>query len=627
MNLKKFTIFVVALISGMGMSFGQTIFLDEDFNGGLPDAWNSVEVKGNGTESATWIYTTEGAMGSVPLGAIASSTAENGWMIFDSDLNCSGEQDAWLISPEMTISDLSSIWLRFESYYLSYNDRPQIRIGNNMDDLASWQTVEVFPGIAYNEFEVGVSDPNLAQNPVVVEMDLSTAFQAVGGTSFYIAFEFLSDATTNNGGSGAPGCAYAWNIDDVLLTDEDLRNNIDMVMTDFIALAGNTTIPTSQIAPIDFLANFGNVGSMDIDASTVSIKIDNLTTGENVFNTSQSFPAIASGTILENEKIGDSFTPPATVADYFVTYSIAPDGLTDDNVFDNRRTYTFSVTDTAFQKSSGPYIGISVDGSDSYTMGNVYHVVNGSGLWARYSTFGVSNASDIAGDSIEILLYEWDGDTNDDGRMNLSEVTGGAPVAYNKYVFTGAEDDQELSIPVDTSMLGFELTDDKYYVSVLKYTSFDGKECLMMGDDHTDYAASSVLQNDVLGTPEYFSAYTSGTGAELEVGSTNLIPFMRLSIGANPILATVQPILAEDAVRLFPNPVLDATNLSFDLKQISDVEVEIYDVNGKLMQWSHYPHILKEMVTIDAQSLSSGNYQVRIKTNSGTRTLKMSVLR
>ncbi len=628
MSFKKFTFTALILVMGLIGAFAQTVFLEENFDGGMPDSWTNLEVRGNGTASASWTYTTIGAMGDVPLAAIASTTAENGWMIFDSDLNCSGEQEAWLISPEMTIADLSNIWLTFESYYLSYNDRPLIRIGNDMNNLQNWQSIEVFPGIQYNEFEVGVDDPNLAQNPVNVQMNLSEAFQAIGGTTFFIAFEFLSDETTNNGGSGNPGCAYAWNIDDILLSDEDPRPSVDLVIKPFIAIAKNINTPASQVEPINFLANLGNMGRMDIAASTVKVKVVNVDSGESVYSNTKVYGTIAAGQILENEVIDGSFTPDATPANYLVTYSISPDGLTDANVANNRQTYAFSVGDTSFQKSNAPYVGISVGEEASYSLGNVYHVPNGAGLWARYITFGVTNASDLAGDSITTMLYEWDGDLNGDGKMNMNEVTTGAPVAYNVYKFDGSEDDRALTMPVDTSIYGYALSDDKYYVLVMKYISPDGvQECLLMGDDQTDYTATDVLINDLMDTPEYFTAYASGTDNELTVGSTTLIPLMKLSIGANPILGNDTPVLPESAVSLFPNPVLNTANLLFDLKRSSDVSVEVYDLRGQLLQRAYHDSILNETIAVDASLLSSGVYLVKVKTNIGNRTLKMNVMR
>ena len=626
MNFKKFTTLTFTFLCLMSISFGQTVFLEEQFNGGLPATWNSVEVRGDGAASASWTYTTTGAAGNFPIAAIASTTAANGWMIFDSDLNCSGEQEAWLISPQMTINDLSSVWLVFESFYRSYNDRPQIRIGNDMGDLASWETVEVFPGILRNEYESGIEDGSLASNPVEVQMNLSDAFQAVGGTDFFLAFEFLSDGTTDNGGSGGPGCAYAWNIDDVLLSDEDPREAVNMRMNPFFAIAKNVEVPASQVEPVGFLADISNLGSMTIPASTVTVNVVDADSGMNVFTTSKSYGEIAPDSTAENQVIGDSFTPPATPAIYNVTYTVEPDGMTDTDLSNNEQSYTFIVGDTTFQKSQEPYVGISAVQDVSYTLGNVYYVPNGEGLWARYLTFGFTNASDLAGESVTTLLYEWDGDTNGDDQMNISEVTGGGPVVFNAYTFDGTEDDQALTIPIDSDLEGFPLSNDKHYVLVMQFVSSDGeKECLMMAGANIDYGATGLLMNDELEIPEYTSAFNSGTDPELSVGFTTLIPLMKMSIGTMPITANENPLLPEGAVTLFPNPVSTAANFEFDLENASDVEVKVYDITGKLVRTSEYDNIQHTTIAIETQSLLSGNYLVRINTDEGISTIKMAV--
>ncbi len=625
MNLRKFTLFTLSLLLSAGVSFGQTVFLEEHFDGGLPDTWNSLEVRGNGAADASWTYTTTGPAGSFSIGPIASTTAANGWMIFDSDLNCSGEQEAWLISPQITINDLSSVWLVFESFYRNYNDRALIRIGTDMNDLESWETVEAFPGIGLNEYEPGVNDGSVAANPFVYQANLSEVFQTIGGTQFFIAFEFLSDGTTGSAGSG-PGCAYAWQVDDIVLSNQDPREPVNMQLNSFYAISRNIIMPASQVEPISFLCDISNQGSMTVPASTVTVNVVDANSGNTVFTTSKSYGEITPDSVAENQVIGDSFTPDATPAAYTVTYSVQPDGLTDTDQSNNERSYDFIVSDTLFQKSQAPYTPISAVNDASYSLGNVYHVPNGETLWARYLTMAFSNASELVGQTITTLLYEWDGDTNGDGVMNLAEVTTGGPVVFNSYTFDGTEDDQAITIPVDADLAGYPLSDDKFYVLVMQYVSPDGEQTIStLAGQSIDYGATSLLMNDTLGVAEYFSAFAQGTESELTVGYTTLIPLMRMSIGDMPITANQNPLLPDGAVNLFPNPVSNVANLSFDLENASDVKVKIYDITGKLVINSEYDNVQNNTITVNTKTLVSGNYLVRVSTDEGIRTIKMSV--
>lgn len=56
-------------------------FYTQDFAGGLPAGWTTGIIAGPGT----WHHTTVASTSSFRLAALASTTAANGWMIFDSD--------------------------------------------------------------------------------------------------------------------------------------------------------------------------------------------------------------------------------------------------------------------------------------------------------------------------------------------------------------------------------------------------------------------------------------------------------------------------------------------------------------------------------------------------------------
>ena len=117
----------------------QDPFFTEDFEGGIPADWSNVEVVGNGQPSFVWVDSTEGPQGPFATDPIASTSADNGWALFDSDVNCNDPegQDAWF-SPAIDGTDLSEVWIRFQTFYRSFNDRPQIRVGTDLEDLASW---------------------------------------------------------------------------------------------------------------------------------------------------------------------------------------------------------------------------------------------------------------------------------------------------------------------------------------------------------------------------------------------------------------------------------------------------------------------------------------------------------
>ena len=87
-------------------------FFTEDFDGALPADWTAAQADMspvNGTSN--WVHSTAGPMGGFAINPLASTSAANGFMLFDSDLNCSGGQDVWLISPAVDCSAFANVFV------------------------------------------------------------------------------------------------------------------------------------------------------------------------------------------------------------------------------------------------------------------------------------------------------------------------------------------------------------------------------------------------------------------------------------------------------------------------------------------------------------------------------------
>ena len=77
---------------------------------------------------------------------------------------------------------------------------------------------------------------------------------------------------------------------------------------------------------------------------------------------------------------------------------------------------------------------------------------------------------------------------------------------------------------------------------------------------------------------------------------------------------------SKDEFKLYPNPALDYTTLSYNCR-FENMTYSIVDINGRVLS-SHQLETIEAAETnevlIDLQSLSSGNYQIIIKTNDLT---------
>ncbi|RMD76565.1 MAG: hypothetical protein D6818_00020, partial [Bacteroidetes bacterium] len=198
--MTKFTTLLTALLLLCGV-WAQAQIWSETFADSL-DGWtledHSLQQSGD-----LWTWTNIGPQGPYSIGPIESTTASDGWVIFDSDLLCSGSQNAWLISPTIDLSGHDTVVLFFEQYYAVFFSQTFVQVSN--DDGATWTAIEVNQELGINEG---------TENPSVVEIDISQ--YVANSATARIAFQYLSDDPDQP----LSGCGYSWQIDDIRLESE-----------------------------------------------------------------------------------------------------------------------------------------------------------------------------------------------------------------------------------------------------------------------------------------------------------------------------------------------------------------------------------------------------------------------
>lgn len=166
---------------------GATIF-SSDFSD--PTQWTIANSAGN---SDNWAIGTTGPSGDFPIDPILSTTAANGFALFDSDLLCSGNQNANLTTAaSFDCSLYDNVHIKFETYYYKYKDDIYVQVSN---DGTTWTDFEVFPDFLLND---------MCFNPTVIDMDISSV--AASQATVWVRFNYRSTEE---------GCDYSWMVDDV----------------------------------------------------------------------------------------------------------------------------------------------------------------------------------------------------------------------------------------------------------------------------------------------------------------------------------------------------------------------------------------------------------------------------
>lgn len=605
MIFKNITRLAFSLLIGLGfcsISWAQDAFYTEDFAGGVPSGWTTPVLIGNNQPSSAWIHTTTGAAGDFATAPLASTTAANGWMIFDSDLNCNhpAGQDAWLISPAIDGSDYESIWLQFETFYRSFNDRPQIRVGTDLNNLDSWAIIEVFPGVSANDFGgIIVGDEGL--NPQIINANL-TPF-AAGVNGFHFAFQFLSVSSTGNGGS-LTGCAYNWQVDDVRLLDSSPVPLHDLVVSR-PRLAPNFAQPETQIDTVRMAARINNLGQMI--QTNVSITAAIMGDNGDSFSTTEFTPELdIDSTVLF---LLDETFMPSGLGIYSLTYTVAADS-TDEQPGNNVISSEFIVTEDLYSKDNGELDFFTrpaevVD--ETWQVGNYYFVPNG-GFEAYEASFTVaSNGNAHQGQSVNVFLYEVDEDDNENFTDEDVILLGFATYNFTTEV-NGDLVTVEL-IDLISGEVGVTLQAGGEYLLMVEYLP---EMFGAFSDMPTDYDVATVVKNG-----DWFLGGFSGDAVAI---ARMRIRSVETSVG--------QVELAKANIELFPNPANEAVNAKIELETLSSrMEVRVLNTMGQPVNRQVFDNTMGETVRFDVRQYPAGTYFLQILTDEGVKTQRFAVQR
>lgn len=181
-------------------------FWTDDFSNSTN--WTISNQVGNNDD---WVIGTGVPSGAFLIPGILSTTAANGFALFDSDLLCSGDQIADLTTANsIDCSGKLAVTLTFEQYYRRFDDSTLVLVSN---DNVNWTGFPVNTSVLNNEFCPGGA-ANV--NPDIVNINISSV--AANQATVWIRFEFYSPATFVGPGA-APGCGYSWMVDDVALSE------------------------------------------------------------------------------------------------------------------------------------------------------------------------------------------------------------------------------------------------------------------------------------------------------------------------------------------------------------------------------------------------------------------------
>lgn len=607
-----------------------------DFDGGLND-WTT---QGISEPEHVWEYKPDaqsnGGCGSF---RIASPSAFNGAMVFDADfyitggpedqggIGCGGSEVAIhgeLISPVIDCSEFDAVAVEFWQFNLNISQNPtpeSLRERTYMqfstDGGQTWGDRVV---INTNNFQstAGSSITNPERVVVIVP-------EAANEPEFRM--KFVHD-----------GSFYVWTVDDVRLIEPPEN---DLVMQDAFYPLRSFATPADYISAdtFGFFCFVSNEGFSDQENVEVSVQVYNTDTDEILHEEIVQRSLISRGQ-LDTIQFTQNFSMPGIVGNYSIRYHVETLGVDDEIPEDNTLERRFVVTDDIFAKEDpavNSFGGGVTNPDDSWYWGNVYYIpdgLDGTPVFNGVELSFVPTAGEFGGENAAVHLLEYVPSGPDISISDLNANSDLPPQFHTLFepVAIGIIDSLMLNeagpggiVRMDVSQFldpnfvsiegdYIELNEDKLYAVVLQ----------MEGDALRLPASSSILYNTVVGIlyvdnpdgiKQYYSGYTSLGG-----------PVARMITSVFVSTEDIAPFTPR-SVQIYPNPTANELYLNFDHEQPTDVRVELFDMQGRLLMHRNYENVGNEVIQSDVRTKQSGNYIIRIKTDRGVQSQPVIIAR
>ena len=540
-----------------------------------------------------WYHTTD-VTTPAGLGDFNSSTAANGFFMVNSDGapgNADGDgtpivTDVTLVAPidlsatnPITSQAEMNVTLTFEHNFRWWQDIREVHVSG--DGGANWT---IFPISDATGNVTGAAAQN-SGTPEVTTINIS----AVAGGSNNVLVRFHYDDQDFWG--------WYWAIDDVKINVQD--DNDLAEVTSYFGSNGLPyfSIPTTQIAPVDFYSVVNNAGAADQPGSIVTVDVNG-----GVFGGTSAAMTLVSG-VTDTLNVTTQYTPAATVGNHAVTYAITATAA-DDSPSDNGAADAFDVVAATgtYGRDRGVYENQG-GGEDGAAAGDfAFEAGSPMQIFADQQAYGIDvviGENTPAGTIIFGKLYI------DDGAGGFQYVDETA-----EYTTTQADADNNATVtlvfftlPTVTAAQGF------YYPMVGCYSEF--------------YYGTSGYSDDQTSYIMYPSA--GGAGSQY---FTNNTPMVRLNF--DPSIGVTENVAGNmELGQNIPNPANNTTAINYTVNSNANVTLTVTDMTGKVvMTVNEGTRAAGDYkITLDAGTLAGGMYHYTLSNGTSSITKAMSVVK
>ena len=544
-----------------------------------PTNWTLGNVGGT---SGSWVIGTDIPSGDFPIDGILSTTASNGFALYDSDLICGSSDNAYVqLANPVDLTGFGSVAVQFQQFYRNFQGQTFLEVSV---DGTNWTSYEVNGSLAVN---AATSNPNNAQ--------VNISAVAANEAQVWIRFRYMG------------ACDYAWMVDDVAFVE---GAESDLVMQkvwhgDIINAFEYKQIPLAQVQEVVIGATCLNQGGAEQTGVeyTYTITADGASVASGNFSASNAAVASAAS---DTTWYSTGFTPSAT-GDYVVTVSVAGD-LADEVPGNNEASSSFKVSENIYAHDDEDNIEFQIYGGvvtgtttpNEYKAAMYYETVAAANLTAVQVAFGGNTTTQ----SCIVEVYDA---VNDQSLSNpiVTEVydlvagdvpTGGEVILVNILINDGD---------------GVQLDAGGLYLVSIGNTGEGEQLWILASDGDDDRARLGYGPFGQGGAIAWYTGYTTS-------------PVIRANF--DPSVGIVEN---EDvaSVSIYPNPSSDNVNINFVSKEDQDLTINIIAIDGSLVFAKNLSAKVGQSTrtSVDVSNLSAGMYMVQLMGAKSSLTQRIVV--
>jgi hypothetical protein len=589
-----------------------TVFYTQDFAGGIPSGWTTGVFPGGG---ASWKWTNHASPSTFSMGAMMSTTASNGWMIFDSDSIgawCSCDPAGWLQTDALNCSGKPYVRLNFEDYYRKFQDSCEVWVSTSPTFATG--TYTRFPVLANNQLATNISTDNTT--------DVHINISSVAGSQPAVYIRFCTWGPTLG--------AYSWMIDDMTLSDLD---SVDAALQKpaIVYYAGNDagfysfgTMPqhmVDSVYPEVFAVNYGFTA---LPALSVNAQIFQGSTNVYNNNIAISTPVDAYDSLADYTQIMGY--KPNTKALYTVPFGVNPsmDAVTSNNI----DTTAFATTDSTWSEnrpdkgSAGTsYVFRPGTGANKMSFSPATQFIVPGGVSDTLTSVSVAfGRATKPGQNVGVQIYHFDG-TNwiYDGVTEFRALTSGEISTATLTTFASFAIDQATSgghIIMDGGAGGVS------YALVVKGNANTDTVTVLNTENP---AVSNVMSGNHTGLAD--TSENDGAAGQ-QFGQGGSLPYYsettpRINANFGVPVSIVDHSAVNDVARYnfvgkaYPNPANTSVNIPFTMYSDVNVTVTLSNVMGQVIKTQSIKAIsgVQMKATVETGNLPNGVYLYSVDVN------------